>query len=127
MQYNANNVNVQQLSNQEVPDEGPKGVPLLLDFSSAAEWDLDLTNQQQQQRISMIQSAYIDLSGATDDLVITMPIGGQVVRAKAGTQGYYSLLCPNPPRLNFANSSGSDVVPVFLLNVPVASVVWDAS
>jgi hypothetical protein len=125
---NLSNVNVQQIVNQQVPDDGPKAIPLLLDFTASAQYNLDLTNQQQQGKISMIQSIYVDLSGnASNDLTITMPISGQVIVAKAGTQGYYSVLCPNPPRLNFAMAtSGGSVVPVFLLNVPVAGVVWTA-
>jgi hypothetical protein len=127
---NVNNVNIQQIMNQQVPDDGPKAIPLLLDFTATTaidEYDVDLTNQQQQGRISMIQSLYIDLSGATNDLTVTNPISGQVIKAKAGTQGYYSVLCPNPPRLNFTSStSGGTLVPVFLLNVPVSGVVWTA-
>jgi hypothetical protein len=125
--YNTAALNYQPLSNQEVPQEGPKAIPLLLDFTSSGEYDVDLTTQQQQGRISMIQSIYIDLSGATNDMSVTMPISGQKVTAKAGSQGYYSILCPNPPRLIFTSStSGGTLVPVFLMNVPISGVTWVA-
>lgn len=119
-------VNYQPVSNQLVPDEGPKAIPLLLDFTVAAQYNLDLTTQQQQGRISMIQSLFIDLSAANNDLTVTFPIGGQVIVAKSGTQGYYSVLCPNPPRIYFAMAtSGGTLVPIFCINVPVAGVTWD--
>jgi hypothetical protein len=115
------------MSNQEVPDEGPKAVPLLINFAAFASYTLDMGNQQQQRYISMIQTLYIDLSAASDDMTVTFPISGQVIHAVKGTQGYYSVLCANPPRMIFANSSGADVVPVFLINVPIAGVVWSAT
>jgi hypothetical protein len=112
---------------QEVPDEGPIAVPLLINFASFGSYSLDMTLQVQQKKISMVQTLYIDLSAATADMTVTFPIGGQVIHAVKGTQGYYSVLCPNPPRMVFANSSGSDLVPVFLINVPIAGVTWSAT
>lgn len=122
----SSNLNYQNPHNQEVPDEGPKALPLLLDFSgTVTEYDLDLTNQQQQGYITMIQTIYIDLSrSGAADLTITINGSQQVIKAKAGTQGYYSVLVPNPPKLTFASSASSAVVPVYLINVPVAGVVW---
>jgi hypothetical protein len=123
--YSTANLNYQPVNNQEVPDEGPKAIPLLMDFSAAGEYDVDLTLQQEQGRISMIQTVFIDLSGASNDLTLTLPISGQVIVAKAGTQGYYSVLCPTPPRLNFSMpTSGGTLVPVFLINVPMSGVTW---
>lgn len=119
--------NFQPLSNQEVPSEGPKAVPMIFNFTTEDEWDVDLTNFQQQARITMIQSMFIDASAATDDTTIVFPISGQKIIAKAATQGYYSVLCANPPRFNVLNSSGSDIVNIFALNVPISGVVWDAS
>ena len=129
MLLNNQQLNYQPVNNQEVPGEGPKAIPLLLDFTgSTTEWDLDLTNQQQQDRISMVQSLYIDLSKAANDLIVVFPISGQSIRAKAATQGYYTVLCPTPIRINFQSSgAGGVLVPVFLMNVPVSGVVWDAS
>jgi hypothetical protein len=120
-----NSLQVSELTNQTVPDEGPKAIPLLLNFANAGEFDLDLQNLQSRAFISMIQTVYVDASAATDDLTIIFNSTNQNVMAKAGTQGYYSVLCPNPPKIRFLNTSGSDVIPVFLINVPVAGVVWN--
>jgi hypothetical protein len=125
MNYDTSSLNYAPVTNALVPDEGPKAIPLLLDFTQAGEYDVDLTTQQQQGRISMVQSIYIDLSVSSNDVEVTMPISGQLIHAKAGTQGYYPVLCPNPPRLNFTSStSGASVVPVFLMNTPILGIVW---
>jgi hypothetical protein len=126
MQIANNELNFFPMTSQEVPDEGPKAIPLRLDFSgTTTEYDLDLTNQQQQGYISMIQTLYIDLSATgAADLVVTMNGSNQVIQAKAGTQGYYSVMCPNPPKLKFTSTADSAVVPVFLINVPIAGVTW---
>ena len=125
MLYNTGALNYSNPQNQLVPDEGPKAIPLLIDFSGATtEWDVDLTNQQQQQYISMIQTLFIDASLSADDVFVTFPITGQKIQAKAGTQGYYNVLCPNPPRMMFTGTADTQVIPVFLINVPIAGVVW---
>ena len=110
--------------NQLVPDEGPKCIPIRLNFVTAAEYDLDMTILQQQGFISMIQCLFIDASLATVDTSVVVPLTGQVIKAKASTQGYYAILCPNPPRLSFLNSSGVDQVVVFLINAPISGMVW---
>jgi hypothetical protein len=120
-------LNFQDPQAQLVPTEGPKGIPILLNFSSSAQYTLDLTLQVDQKKISMVQTVYVDASSATDDLSITINGTNQVVIAKAGTQGYYQLLVPYPPRFTFDNSSGSDLIPIILLNVPIPGVVWSAT
>ena len=110
-----------------IPSDGPKAIPLLLNFSVAASFDLDLTNPIDQKKISMVQTIYMDLSNASDDLIITVGGSNQIVRGVAKTQGYYNVLAPYPARFNFANASGSDLIPVFLINVPVPGVVWSAT
>jgi hypothetical protein len=124
---NSNALTGVPINNQIIPDEGPKAVPLLLDFSgSVIEYDLSLLLQQQSVFISMVQTIYIDLSGASHDLSVTVGTGvlSQVVKAKAGTQGYYQVLCPNPPQMKFVASALGDVVTVFLVNVPIPGSVW---
>ena len=114
----------QPVNNQEVPQEGPKAIPIKLDFSKATEYDLDLQNLQERGFIAMVQSIYVDASAATAATIVAFNSTNQNITAKAATQGYYSVLCPNPPKMKFINTSGSDQVVVFLLNVPVAGVVW---
>ena len=111
--------------NQLVPAEGPKVMPILLNFTNSTAFQLDLTLQEQQAYISMVQTVYIDASAATAEITLTIPGTGQVIKAKAGTQGYYPVLAPVPTRLEFSEPTATgDLIPVFLINVPIAGVQW---
>jgi hypothetical protein len=64
-------LNFQDIANDLVPQDGPKGIPILLDFSGAVtEYDLDMTIPQQQNRISQVQTVYIDASGSTAGMTV---------------------------------------------------------
>jgi hypothetical protein len=124
---NQQTVQVSLPQNQQVPNEGPKAIPLLLNFVTVASYSLDLTYIQESGQISMVQTLFIDASTATADLVVTVNGTNQKIVAAAGTQGYYPVLCPNPPKFAFVNTSGADVIPVFLINAPISGVVWSTT
>lgn len=109
--------------NQVIPDEGPKVVPLVLDFTAQDVYTLDLLNQEQQALISLIQGMFIDMKDSNVPLQITIEGPGQVIQAKGLTQGYYSVLCPSPPRFTFS-CPGGPILKVILMNMPVIGVVW---
>ena len=111
---------------QTIPDEGPKAVPILLDFTTNDQYDLSLLFQQQQTLISMVQTIFIDMTGATHDLAITVGKGllNQRIYARHATAGYYQVLCPNPPQINFAATALGDIVSVVLVNIPIPGAVW---
>lgn len=115
-------------NSQLVPQEGPIGVPLILDFSGAVtEYDLDMLLPVEQGRISMVQSIYIDLSNANANVSVTIRGTNQVITAKAGTQGYYPVSVPNPPYLIFTSQANNARIQVILYNVPISGVVWATS
>lgn len=128
MLINPAQLNFQDTSSNVLPAEGPKGVPLLLDYSgSVTEYDLDMLIPQQQGYMSAVQSIFIDLSASgAADLVVTVNGTNQQIHAKAGTQGYYPLPCPNPVKLTFVSTSGTAVVYVMIFNVPMSGLVWTA-
>jgi len=125
---NAPALQIQETFNFQVPCEGAKCIKLLLDFSADSEFDLDLEQFTQQSRISMVQSIYIDLSDTANAMVVIVDPSGldQEIVANGRTQGFYTLLSPNPPRIVFKCASGQPQR-VHLLNVPVAGVVWAAT
>lgn len=113
--------------NQAIPTEGPKAIPLVLDFSSANNdpIEVDLQMFEAQARISMVQTLYIDMAGASNPLTVTINISGQKIVAKVDTQGYYNVLAPNPAKLKFESAQGStDNLAVYLINVPIPGMVW---
>lgn len=74
----------------------------------------------------MVQTLFIDLTGIANNLLVTIKGSGQQILAKAATAGYYPVLCPNVPEFQFDSTPtpGQKPIPVFLINVPIAGVVW---
>ena len=122
------NLTARLIPNQTIPDEGPKAIPIRLDFSvaggSITSYSIDLLITQERALLTMVQTLYIDLSTAVNDLIVTVGGSNQIIQAEAGTQGYYPVLCPNPPKFQFDVAAPGDVDTVFLINVPIAGVVW---
>lgn len=123
---NVSNPNFVSTQNRALPCEGAIAVPITLDFSgSVTQYDLNLLQQFQATKITLVQTAWVDMADAThDDLTIFIPTVNQRIKAKKGTQGYYPLLCPNPPNMQFSVGILGDIVQVTLLNVSIAGVVW---
>lgn len=121
---NAAGLGVQQPMNQQLPAEGPKAIQLILDFSTAASFDLDLSQQQKEGFFSMLQTLFIDTSLAPGATTITINGTGQVIKPTHSAQGYYNVLAPNPVKMSIANASGADLVKIQLINVPVPGHVW---
>src|ERR1700674_3225355 len=122
------NLTARLIPNQTIPDEGPKAIPIRLDFSvaggSITSYSIDLLITQERALLTMVQTLYIDLSTAVNDLIVTVGGSNQIIQAEAGTQGYYPVLCPNPPKFQIDVAAPGDVDTVFLINVPIAGVVW---
>jgi hypothetical protein len=114
------------VQNQVLPRGGPKCVPVPLAFVTQTGFILDLQNMQALNRFSNLQTLYIDNSGNSQILIVTVGRGGQQIKAPAGSQGYYPILASNPLNLNFsvAATSPTDTAYVFLLNVPLPSSQW---
>lgn len=125
---NPNSLNVALPQNQQLPSEGPKAIPILLDFTGAiATYTLDLLLLTERGFLSMVQCLYIDNSGSSNPVVVTVNGTNQNITAKANTQGYYAVLAPNPCKLTFAGTANTVLVPVFLLNMPVSGSVWSTT
>lgn len=111
------------VNGQLVASEGPRAVPLLLDFSTNIEYDIDLQNVEARSFISMIQSVFVDNSGSTQPVSIIMQNTGQTIIVAPNRQGYFTVLCPNPSRMSFI-STGGIMLRIFLLNFPVTNGDW---
>lgn len=115
-----------QVANQDNPTEGPRAVPLNLDFTNATGQPthlVDLSVQQMQTRMSMVQTVFVDLSGTDSPLTIQCQGTNQTIVVKGRTQGYYNVLAISPTRLQFTSAANAFVQAV-LLNVPIAGAVW---
>jgi hypothetical protein len=113
-----------QIPNQNEPKEGPRCIPLLLDFTTFDTFIADLKQFEAVTRISMIQTIFIDLRNSDAGMTVLARGTNQTISAKARTQGYYNILAPNPTELVLQMTNGPAGVPVFLINVPIAGAVW---
>lgn len=106
-----------------IPCEGPKALPYLMDFSAAAEYDFDFTQQWQQQTFSTIQCCYIDNSLNASPVTVTVNGTGQTITCPANSQGFFTLLTVPPPQFAVV-SAGSVVVQIIWLNFYIPPTVW---
>lgn len=106
------------INNAMVPKEGPKTIPVNVDLRTAVSALVDLTNQQMQQKISFIQSLWVDNSQNTAEVLIQADTSNQVLRIPAGAQVYTPILLPIPPRVT-VSSVGAVIIPIQFLNVPM--------
>jgi hypothetical protein len=122
------NLNLSQLAfysvqSLQVPPEGPLAIPILLDFSVANEYDLNLQNLESRGFISGIQGVFIDNSLNAASFTLQFNGTNQSIKVAPNRQGYFAVLCPNPSSLSF-KTTGGVIVNVDLLNFPVVTHDW---
>lgn len=126
------NIDARQLAtvitrNQELPVEGSGCIPVQTDFSQDTSFSIDLLMLEQETRFTDLQTLYIDASGLSGRLQVLV-VGGtnQSIIANPGTQGFYTILAPNPTKIQI-NYLGADIPAgqfVILINVPIPGAVW---
>jgi len=112
------------LKNQYIPTEGPKTIPLSLDFTVADTYQLDLSQDEKLGKIGYIQTIFVDLSGSDIALTFNIPAVQQKIVAKGRTQGYYPVLVNNPSVVTLTCVGGPAGVAIQLINVPIPGSVW---
>lgn len=126
------NVNSQQiqtvvLKNQYIPDEGPLAGALILDFTAADDYEVDLAAFMDQAKMSMVQTLFIDCADSNVNLTININgAGGQRIIAKAKTQGFYTALTSNPASFTFS-CPGGPIMKIFVINTPIPGTVWSTT
>ena len=101
IKFDENSLAYFTVNGQMLPAEGPRAVPLALDFSLTGEYDLNLQNIVSRGYISMIQAVFLDNSANASSLTIAFPGSSQEITIAPNRQGYFAVLCPNPPALIF--------------------------
>jgi len=101
-----------------MPPQGPRAVPIALNFADFDTYNLDYSNMQNQGFLSMCQTLWVDNYANGQVMTITIPASQQTLKIPAGVQGYFPVICPNPIKMTF-NSTGGVACQVALLNYPV--------
>ena len=125
---NVNQGQIQVIGSQNqlmVGGKGPLAVRLFLDFSAQPEYVLDLQNMQSLNQFDLCQTLFVDNADGGSAVIITIPSSGQRIVVKAGEQGYFNVICPNPIKIVF-DAAGGQPVTVFLINVAIPGAVWTA-
>lgn len=123
---NTKSLAVYSTSNLLLPAEGPRAIPLLLDFSVSPSFSLNLQNSEALKRLTMIQGVYIDNALGTANVKVYCPITGQVIVVAPGHQAFKTLFCPNPAAIMFSSDSGI-VLKFQLTNFPVVNDDWSTT
>lgn len=113
-----------RIENALVPDEGPKIVPINLEFGAIASYEIDLTLSISQRKIRIVQGIYIDNSQNSNPFTIEAQASKQRITVQPGAQGYYPLLAGQFPRFT-CSSNGTALVYIAFLNVPVPALQWN--
>ena len=115
------------IANVVVPAGGPKCVPANVDFSNAAQVLLDGTQIVTQGKIEYLQGVFVDNSANVNNLSLSMSTTGQVIIVPAKSQGYFSIMCPDPPQIVASTVQANIVIPMFFYNVPIQPAVWSVA
>lgn len=102
--------------------------PISLAASGAGTFPIDLTANQNDNAnfIGSALTMYADMGGANEDIVIAMS-SGQKIQIAAGTQGYYTILQPNPISLQFTTLGAETVPYIQLINAILPAQTWLAN
>jgi hypothetical protein len=101
----------------------PKCVSVPLDFTTTSQYTLNLKQLQDLNAFDVLLCMYIDnrANGQRLDVVLSGTL--QTVSAPANTQGYYPVVCSNPPLITFTTTGGA-LVNAFLFNFNIQPGVW---
>lgn len=109
--------------NGAVPCEGTKAFPFKLDFTVGNAYVIDMTQSYLNKQFSTLQCVYIDNSDNASDLDIICNATDQRVSCPAGSQGYFPLLAPSPPKF-VVQTSGSLLLEIIFLNFYIPPGLW---
>lgn len=113
------------VANIIIPRKGPKVSPIDIDFTVNNTIEVDATLLQQQDKMDVIQGAYIDNGDNPAALTITVGITRQRIVIKPYTQGYFPLLTVSPTIITFATPTApSKKVRAIFYNVPIQGQNW---
>lgn len=124
MAVNPNTTTILGSYNAMVPAEGPKVVPVIAQLQANQAVTIDLSQLQQQGKISFIQGLMVDNSLNAQPVTVTSQAFNQKILVPAGAQAVLPIFVINPP-VFIAASTGGVNVPLFFFNIPLPAQVWN--
>ncbi|MGH3273584.1 MAG: DUF1859 domain-containing protein [Streptosporangiaceae bacterium] len=99
------------------PIEGPRCIPVTITLNNNSA-EIDFFTQFQRKDITQIQSVFVDNSENTEIFQLTNQAVNQTIDVPAGSQGYYPILAPNPPKF-LAATKGAATIQLQFLNFSI--------
>jgi hypothetical protein len=96
----------------------------LLNWTTAALYILDPTQNNQMLEMQSIQSVFVDNYNSTGTTWITVSGTGHIVRVAPKSQAWLPLLASDRPVLTIQNASGNGTSQIWLSNVPALGGTW---
>jgi hypothetical protein len=129
MVFDASQIRALIVQNQKIPKEGSIALlvgPIDLTQNNGL-YTVDLSQYEWQNRISIVQALFIDCSSSGVPVAIMDQTTGHEIVANPHTQGFYNFMAVNPTKLQINGPGGPSGFKCFLLNFPVAGMVWAAT
>jgi hypothetical protein len=122
------NLRIVIVQNQMLPKEGPQVIPSgFIDLTqNGGLYTLDLSNEQWLNKISGIQTLFIDNSTSGVSVAIKDQNTGHEIVADPHTQGFYAFMSSKPTNLQINGPGGPTNFQFFMINTPIPPVVWAA-
>lgn len=105
--------------NGYAPMQGPKALPVTLDFTATQIITFDLLLEETQGVIQYVQSIWVDNADNASPLTLTFAQTNQRIVVPANAQGAWPVIAPDQTQVK-AQSVGGVICSVILLNVPLA-------
>ena len=119
-------MNPVELPGNALPQQGPRGIRVPLDFSGAAALSFDLQQVKALAKMTQLQTIFFD---NPNDEVIFLDFGNsfQSLALPGNSQGYLRVLAVNPPHVVARSSTMGSSAYIVLMNYPVNNQVWSRS
>lgn len=119
----ASATNILRVFNQTLPKEGPRCVPVICDFTLNSQIQIDGSLLFASGGMSVVQGVFIDNSLGALPVNLSAGISSQQISCPPFSQGYFTLLLPNPVKL-MAQFGGNAQQTFYFYNIPLSPCVW---
>lgn len=109
--------------NALVPKEGPKAVPVNLDFTLATSFLIDFTQAYLKQSMSVIQTLWVDNFANAQAVIFTVAGTSQTIEVPPNSQGSFPIISAIRAKIT-VTSTTAGIVRCIFLNVPLPAAVW---
>ena len=107
------------VNNMTLPPEGPRVIPVNVDFAAQTEVEIDLSTLTDSNYISYVSGAWFDNSANAHDVTCVVGGSNQRILIPASVQLMLPVFAVNPPLFEFSQGANGDLLRVFFVNFPV--------